>query len=54
MMTKDDLGLQPALQEVLNLQAKNVIQLHPIIRQNTSPERYIYVIHILVPLWKLT
>ena len=41
MLTVDDLGLQPALQEVLNLQAKNVIQLHPIIRQNTSPERYI-------------
>ena len=34
----NDLGLQPALQEVLNLETKNVIQLHPIIRQNTGPE----------------
>jgi len=39
MRTKDDLGLQPALQEVLNLETKNVIQLHPVIRQNTSPDK---------------
>merc|ERR1740129_455605 len=35
----EHLGLQPALQEVLNLETKNVIQLHPVIRQNTSPDK---------------
>ena len=35
---KDDLGLKPALQEILNLKTKHVIQLHPVIRQHTSPE----------------
>jgi len=56
MITMDDLGLQPALKEVLNLQTKNVIQFHPVIRQNTSPEGNVGdgAMHSLFPLLKLT
>ena len=34
----NDLGLQPALQEVLDLEAEHVIELHPVVAQDSSPE----------------
>ena len=36
-MFATNLGLQPALQEVLDLQTKNVIELHAVVSQDSGP-----------------
>ena len=43
------LRLQPALQEVLNLEAENVVKLHPVVAEDASPEKsplYIYLLDV--------
>ena len=35
-----NLGLQPALEEILNLEAQHIIELHPIVAQHTGPKMY--------------
>ena len=44
----NDLGLQSALQEVLDLEAEHVIELHPVVAQDSSPEiRILEEMHLL-------
>ena len=51
ILTKKEtyLRLQPALQEVLNLEAKNVVKLHSVVAEDASPEKsplYIYLLNV--------
>ena len=41
------LRLQPSLQEVLNLEAENVVKLHPVVAENASPVRSPFYICLL-------
>ena len=41
------LRLQPALQEVLNLEAKNVVKLHSVVAEDTSPAKSPLYIRLL-------
>ena len=35
----NNLGLQSALQEVLNLETEHIIELHPVVGQHSGPEK---------------
>ena len=43
------LRLQPALQEVLDLEAENVVKLHSVVAEDASPVKsplYIYLLYV--------